>query len=196
MHVFTKAARVYQAYFLAAPPPPPPPPPQLEIPNVDDHISKLEHMGKETVKKLQDIRGSAAAAGMDVNVPDNQINKGGPAGAHANLSMHSCFLPSIRSCNDASIFVESSSSSTIAERVHACCKPPPCPPCPPAVGEFRKLALLAEADGHLRQKLQQVGRALQIHRLLLLGTSRCSARLMHQAARPSGKEVQRLRTPH
>ena len=25
-----------------------------------------------------------------------------------------------------------------------------------AVGEFRKLALLAEADGHLRQKLQQV----------------------------------------
>lgn len=26
-----------------------------------------------------------------------------------------------------------------------------------AVGEFRKLALLAESDGHLRQKLQQVG---------------------------------------
>jgi len=26
---------------------------------VDDHISKLEHMGKETVKKLADIRGSA-----------------------------------------------------------------------------------------------------------------------------------------
>lgn len=26
----------------------------------------------------------------------------------------------------------------------------------PAVGEFRKLALMAEADGHLRQKLQQV----------------------------------------
>lgn len=33
--------------------------PQVEIPNVDDHISKLEHMGKETVKKLADIRGSA-----------------------------------------------------------------------------------------------------------------------------------------
>ena len=28
--------------------------------------------------------------------------------------------------------------------------------CCAAVGEFRKLALLAEADGHLRQKLQQV----------------------------------------
>ena len=25
-----------------------------------------------------------------------------------------------------------------------------------AVGEFRKLSLMAEADGHLRQKLQQV----------------------------------------
>ena len=29
-------------------------------------------------------------------------------------------------------------------------------PCAAAVGEFRKLALLAEGDGHLRQKLQQV----------------------------------------
>jgi hypothetical protein len=53
---------------------------QVEIPNVDDHISKLEHMGKETVKKLQDIRGSATASGMEVAVPDNTINKGGWVG--------------------------------------------------------------------------------------------------------------------
>ncbi|CAL5229988.1 g13422 [Coccomyxa viridis] len=72
---------------------------KVEIPNVDDHVSKLEHMGKETVKKLQDIKGSAVQSGIDINVPDNRIDK---------------------------------------------------------VGEFRKLALLAEADGHLRQKLQQV----------------------------------------
>uniref|UniRef100_A0A1D1ZYM3 CSE family protein n=1 Tax=Auxenochlorella protothecoides TaxID=3075 RepID=A0A1D1ZYM3_AUXPR len=72
---------------------------KVEIPNVDDHVSKLEHMGKETVKKLQDVRGSGHAAGIDIAVPDNAINK---------------------------------------------------------VGEFRRLALLAEADGHLRQKLQQV----------------------------------------
>lgn len=72
---------------------------KVDIPNVDDHVGKLEHMGRETVKKLQDIRGSALAAGIDIQVPDNCINK---------------------------------------------------------VGEFRKLALLAEADGHLRQKLQQV----------------------------------------
>jgi len=56
-------------------------------------------MGRETVKKLQDIRGSAMAVGVEVNVPNNRIDK---------------------------------------------------------VGEFRRLALLAEADGHLRQKLQQV----------------------------------------
>jgi hypothetical protein len=72
---------------------------KVDIPNVDDHVGKLEHMGRETVKKLQDIRGSALAAGIDLTVPDNAINR---------------------------------------------------------VGEFRKLALLAEADGHLRQKLQQV----------------------------------------
>ncbi|KAK9831959.1 hypothetical protein WJX81_003135 [Elliptochloris bilobata] len=72
---------------------------KVEIPNVDDHVSKLEHMGKETVKKLQDIRGSAVQCGIDISVPDNCIVK---------------------------------------------------------VGEFRRLALLAEADGHLRQKLQQV----------------------------------------
>ncbi|KAL3159748.1 PSII 6.1 kDa protein [Trebouxia sp. C0009 RCD-2024] len=72
---------------------------KVEIPNVDDHVSKLEHMGKETVKKLQDIKGAAIQAGVDINIPENCINK---------------------------------------------------------VGEFRKLALMAEADGHLRQKLQQV----------------------------------------
>ncbi|KAK9846825.1 hypothetical protein WJX84_002893 [Apatococcus fuscideae] len=72
---------------------------KVEIPNVEDHVSKLEHMGKETVKKLQDITGAAVQSGLEISVPDNTINR---------------------------------------------------------VGEFRKLALMAEADGHLRQKLQQV----------------------------------------
>ena len=49
---------------------------KVEIPNVDDHVSKLEHMGKETVKKLQDIRGSAVQCGIDISVPDNCIVKG------------------------------------------------------------------------------------------------------------------------
>ena len=43
---------------------------------MDDHVSKLEHMGKETVKKLQDIKGSAVQSGIDINVPDNRIDKG------------------------------------------------------------------------------------------------------------------------
>ena len=49
---------------------------KVEIPNVDDHVSKLEHMGKETVKKLQDIKGAAIQAGVDINIPENCINKG------------------------------------------------------------------------------------------------------------------------
>ena len=56
---------------------------KVEIPNVDDHVSKLEHMGKETVKKLQDLRGAAMQVGLEVNVPDNCINKGAP---------HACML--------------------------------------------------------------------------------------------------------
>ena len=52
---------------------------------MDDHVSKLEHMGKETVKKLQDIRGSAVQCGIEVSVPDNCIVKGAarPAGRAA-----------------------------------------------------------------------------------------------------------------
>lgn len=72
---------------------------KVEIPNVDDHVGKLEHMGKETVKKLRDIRRAGRCFGVDISLLSNCINK---------------------------------------------------------VGEFRKLTLLAEADGHLRQKLQQV----------------------------------------
>ena len=50
----------------------------MEIPNVDDHVSKLEHMGKETVKKLQDIHTAAIQAGVEIAVPDNCILKGSP----------------------------------------------------------------------------------------------------------------------
>jgi hypothetical protein len=52
---------------------------KVEIPNVDDHVSKLEHMGKETVKKLQDIHGAAIGSGIDISVPTNCINKGASA---------------------------------------------------------------------------------------------------------------------
>jgi hypothetical protein len=37
----------------------------VEIPSVDDNVSKLEHMGRETVKKLSDIKEAALQAGID-----------------------------------------------------------------------------------------------------------------------------------
>ena len=43
---------------------------------MDDHVSKLEHMGKETVKKLQDIKGAAIQTGVDISVPMNTITRG------------------------------------------------------------------------------------------------------------------------
>ncbi len=73
---------------------------KVEIPNVDDHVSKLEHMGKETVKKLQDIRGSAVQCGIEVSVPDNCIVKGArtpPAGPHPKPILCRRPLPGLRS---------------------------------------------------------------------------------------------------
>ena len=37
---------------------------KVDIPSIEDHVSKLEHMGKETVKKLQDIHGAAMQVGL------------------------------------------------------------------------------------------------------------------------------------
>ena len=51
---------------------------KVEIPNVDDHVSKLEHMGKETVKKLNDLKLAAHQAGVEISVPRNTILKGAP----------------------------------------------------------------------------------------------------------------------
>lgn len=45
---------------------------KVDIPSVDDHVSKLEHMGRETVKKLSDIMDAAHQAGIE----DLQIHSG------------------------------------------------------------------------------------------------------------------------
>ena len=182
---------------------------------MDDHISKLEHMGKarlegsgwgwgwlagdgclvaagprapapcptptppacalqqETVKKLADIRGSASAAGLDVSVPDNTINKGVAAAAgsaHAGGPLAGCGLGAVPGALQGCRARVQGRAGALplaplpaAPQPHADARPPCCLPAwlpspPPAVGEFRKLALLAEADGHLRQKLQQARR--------------------------------------
>lgn len=36
---------------------------KADVPLVDDHVSKIEHIGRETVKKLADLHAAAAAAG-------------------------------------------------------------------------------------------------------------------------------------
>eukprot|EP00198_Chlamydomonas_reinhardtii_P001203 XP_001690538.1 predicted protein [Chlamydomonas reinhardtii] len=72
---------------------------KADIPSVDDPVSKLEHMGKETVKKLGDLATAAEQAGVEIDIPENCVQK---------------------------------------------------------VGEFKMLALRADQDGHLRQKLQHV----------------------------------------
>jgi hypothetical protein len=40
-----------------------------EIPSLDDPISKLNHIGKETVKKLNELRASADEAALSLKIP-------------------------------------------------------------------------------------------------------------------------------
>ena len=47
------------------------------IPHVDDHVSKLEAVGKETRNKLEDINAAAACMGVyGVTVPRNSVTTG------------------------------------------------------------------------------------------------------------------------
>ena len=66
---------------------------------MDDHVSKLEHMGKETVKKLQDIHGSALQCGIELSVHTNCINKGAWQGMQGFVALSQTLrlhlLPSI-----------------------------------------------------------------------------------------------------
>lgn len=48
-----------------------------DIPSIGNHISKLVHIGKATVDKLQDIKQAAAEESMDIDLPDrlNRVDK-------------------------------------------------------------------------------------------------------------------------
>lgn len=51
---------------------------KAEIPHVDDHVSKVEGLGVQTQKKLEDIAAAAVAAGVpNVQVPINCVTKVG-----------------------------------------------------------------------------------------------------------------------
>jgi hypothetical protein len=41
---------------------------QVEIPGMDDAVSKLDHMGRETVRKLADLAAAAAQAGISLGL--------------------------------------------------------------------------------------------------------------------------------
>jgi hypothetical protein len=50
---------------------------KVEIPHVEDHISKLEGLGLQTQKKLEDIAAAATAAGVpSLEIPVNCVTKG------------------------------------------------------------------------------------------------------------------------
>ena len=42
---------------------------KADIPKVDDHVSRLEHMGKETVKKLFDLKVAAECVSVALDLP-------------------------------------------------------------------------------------------------------------------------------
>lgn len=48
-----------------------------DIPSIGDHVSKLVHIGKATVDKLQDIQNAAAEESLDIKLPPhlNTIDK-------------------------------------------------------------------------------------------------------------------------
>lgn len=50
----------------------------MELPCVNDDVSKLKHMGKETVKKLRNLAESARQAGLDLpsDIPVQRVTKG------------------------------------------------------------------------------------------------------------------------
>jgi len=48
-----------------------------DIPSLDDPIAKLNHVGKETVKKLNELKASADEFQMDLLLPP-ELSRSGP----------------------------------------------------------------------------------------------------------------------
>ena len=127
---------------------------KVEIPNVDDHVSKLEHMGKETVKKLQVRRAREREGG------ERQIREREKERERENRSRKKSSLSPLKKKPK---FQKKTQKKDIAGSARASGvdlggphqRPLP-DNCVESVGAFRRLALLAEGDGHLRQRLQAV----------------------------------------
>jgi len=128
---------------------------KVEIPNVDDHVSKLEHMGKETVKKLQVRRGRERGGGREADKREREKER-----ERIDRERKAHFPPSKKKKPK---FQKKTQKKDIAGSARASGvdlggphqRPLP-DNCVESVGAFRRLALLAEGDGHLRQRLQAV----------------------------------------
>jgi hypothetical protein len=61
-----------------------------EIPSLDDPISKLNHIGKETVKKLNELKASADEAQLHLPIPPD-LHRCAPGAYLAALpACHAC----------------------------------------------------------------------------------------------------------
>ena len=61
---------------------------QPDIPHIDEHVSKVECIGVKTQQKLLDIKGAAAAVGIqDLNVIHNSITTGGQSIPACNVKL-------------------------------------------------------------------------------------------------------------
>ena len=62
---------------------------QPDIPHIDEHVSKVECIGVKTQQKLLDIKGAAAAVGIqDLNVIHNSITTGGQSTPQCHAQLH------------------------------------------------------------------------------------------------------------
>jgi hypothetical protein len=48
---------------------------QADVPLVDDPVSKIDHIGRETVRKLADMRTAALEAGVDAKLLTNSMTR-------------------------------------------------------------------------------------------------------------------------
>lgn len=55
---------------------------QAEVPLVDDPVSKIDHIGRETVRKLADMRTAALEAGVDVKLVTDSMTRIDTGGCH------------------------------------------------------------------------------------------------------------------
>eukprot|EP00798_Chlamydomonas_sp_ICE-L_P031265 gene31265-6408_t len=101
---------------------------KAEIPLMDDHISKIEHIGRETVKKLMVLRNAAADSGYPLDLPNSltSITTGGSLGV------------STLYCSRGSPVLPNSLTSITT------------------VGQFVELVGIAEKDGQMKKVLQVI----------------------------------------